>query len=118
MIVILNMSSNDETFPLDPQIGWESCTLERSNLVYRNGADAGANNMVAIDSLRESFLFCTGGGSFTRSTSFFVGSETFNAQERATVRNREPNNKLHEIRCRVYDATTGSLATISNSFYL
>ena len=118
MIVILNQSSNDETFPLDPQIEWNTCTLERSNLVYRNGADAGVNYMVAIEGGTDSVLYLSGGSSYTRSTTFFVGSEAFNSQERQTVRNRDNGNKLNQIRCRIYDATTGNLATISNPFYL
>ena len=118
MIVILNQSSNDETFPLDPQIEWNTCTLERSNLVYRNGADAGVNYMVAIEGGTDSVLYLSGGASYTRSTTFFVASEAFNSQERQTVRNRDNGNKLNQIRCRIYDATTGNLATISNPFYL
>ena len=119
MLVFLNMTSNSATFTnLRPSKKWNTATLERSNLVYRNGADAGVLYNIHIDEFTDNFHVCDSGSILRRDGTFIVGNEPFNAQEKLTVNNPNPGDKLEKLTVKVYDMSSGDLATISNPFYL
>jgi hypothetical protein len=111
------MSSNAEQFDLPESIHWTEATLERCNLVYTNGSDAGVNFIVHIDQMPQNLLVCQSASTYNRVGSFFVGSEPFNPQESQTVHNSNPGRALDRLDVKVYDLS-GSDAAITNTFYL
>ena len=114
--LLIQMTSNAQTFDLQEAIYWDTATLERTDVVDNNNV-AINTAVVHIDQMPTELMVCSNGVTKNRTGSFFVGSGPFNPQETLTVRNTNPSKPINHLDVRIYD-TAGTLANITNAFVI
>ena len=113
--ILIAMSTNAETFDFHGGQEWESCTLERCNIVSTNNSQQGY--IIHIEEMPDELLTCASGDTWNRVGTFCVGEEPFNPTEHHTIRNFRPSKPLDGLTIKVHDAS-GNLANISNPFHI